>query len=155
MQQRIESHRSNDADAIRRSHGILRIRSLPEPVSRMDSVLRWWPYIRIGRDGSVTIVFVLCTLIAPLLLVLGLAVATAGRSRALNSVDYHRVDDPVALHRWVGRRLIVVAAGVAAIGVGALVVPNWAPAFGVLLAVWLPAGIGLSMAGVSRFVRLR
>ncbi|MFN7551323.1 MAG: hypothetical protein ACK59M_18445 [Pseudomonadota bacterium] len=101
------------------------------------------------------VVLVICVLVAPPMLVAGLAVATAGRSPALDSVDYHRVDDPVALHRWVGRRLIVVAAGVAAIGVGALVLPNWAPAFGVLLALWLPAGIGLSIAGVSRFVRLR
>lgn len=101
------------------------------------------------------VVLTICVLVAPLLLVVGLAVATAGRSRALNAVDYHRVDDPVALHRWVGRRLIVVSAGVAAIGVGTLVLPSWAPGFGVLLALWLPAGIGLSMAGVSRFVRLR
>lgn len=97
----------------------------------------------------------MCALVAPLLLVAGLAVAAAGRSRVLNSVDYHRVDDPVALHRWVGSRLIVVSAGVGAIGVGAWVLPDWAPAFGVLLALWLPAGIGLGIAGVSRFVRLR
>lgn len=101
------------------------------------------------------IVFIVCALLAPLLLVLGLAVATAGRSRALNSVDYRRVNDPVALHRWVGRRLIVIAAGVAAIGIGLVFLPNWAPAFGMLLALWLPVGIGLCIAGMSRFVRLR
>ncbi len=101
------------------------------------------------------IVLIVCTLIAPLLLVLGLAVATAGRSRVLNSVDYHRVDDPVALHRWFGRRLIVVGAGVAGIGISTLFLPDWAPVLGVSLALWLPAGLGLCIAGISRFVRLR
>lgn len=101
------------------------------------------------------IVLIVCMLTAPLLLVVGLAVATAGRSRVLNSVDYHRVHDPVALHRWVGRRLIVVGAGVAAIGIGTVFLPNWAPALGVSLALWLPAGLGLCIAGTARFVRLR
>lgn len=47
-------------------------------------------------------------LLAPLLLVLALVVRFAGASRALNVVDYARVNDPAALHRCAGHRLALL-----------------------------------------------
>jgi hypothetical protein len=48
--------------------------------------------------------------LAPILLALALAVRFAGASQPLNVVDYARVPDPVALHRWAGNRLLVLPA---------------------------------------------
>lgn len=44
----------------------------------------------------------------PILLLIALAVRSAGDSRILNVVDYSRVPSPAALHRWVGNRLLVL-----------------------------------------------
>ncbi|MCE3003395.1 MAG: hypothetical protein LW860_11960 [Xanthomonadaceae bacterium] len=101
------------------------------------------------------LIVVVAVLLAPLLTVLGLAVLTAGSSRVLNGVDYARVDDPQALHRWAGARLLIVAVGVAVLGVLAVYVPAHATVLGVALALWLLLGLGAVMAGTSRFVRLR
>lgn len=94
---------------------------------------------------------VACALLAPLVLVLGLAVLTAGRSRVLNSVDYARVGNPLAMHRWVGWRLVVLAVGIGGVGVGVALAPTWAPLLGVVLALWSFVGIGLIVAGTTRF----
>ncbi len=46
--------------------------------------------------------------LVPILLVVALAVRFAGTSKPLNVVDYARVSDPVALHRWAGNRLLLL-----------------------------------------------
>ena len=46
--------------------------------------------------------------LVPILLVVALAVRFAGGAKTLNVVDYARVPDPVALHRWAGNRLLVL-----------------------------------------------
>lgn len=46
--------------------------------------------------------------LVPILLVVALAVRFAGGAKPLNVVDYARVSDPVALHRWAGNRLLVL-----------------------------------------------
>ena len=46
--------------------------------------------------------------LAPILLVVALAVRFAGNSKPLNNVDYARVKDPDALHRWAGNRLLML-----------------------------------------------
>lgn len=47
-------------------------------------------------------------LLVPVLLIPALAVRFAGKSRPLNIVNYARVKDPSALHRWAGNRLTVL-----------------------------------------------
>src|SRR5690606_18312040 len=46
--------------------------------------------------------------LVPILLAVALAVRFAGVSKPLNVVDYARVSDPVALHRWAGNRLLLL-----------------------------------------------
>src|SRR5690606_1977614 len=46
--------------------------------------------------------------LVPILLAVALAVRFAGTSKPLNVVDYARVSDPVALHRWAGNRLLLL-----------------------------------------------
>ena len=46
--------------------------------------------------------------LVPILLAVALAVRFAGTSKPLNVVDYTRVSDPVALHRWAGNRLLLL-----------------------------------------------
>ncbi|MBD7955762.1 hypothetical protein H9654_16315 [Stenotrophomonas sp. Sa5BUN4] len=46
--------------------------------------------------------------LVPVLLIPALAVRYAGKSRPLNVVNYARVNDPSALHRWAGNRLAVL-----------------------------------------------
>jgi hypothetical protein len=103
--------------------------------------------------GVAGVLIVACALLAPLLLVAGLAVAAAGRASVLNSVDYARVDDPVAMHRWVGRRLVAIAVGTGGLGAGAAFAPALAPLLGAVLASWLFVGIGMVAAGTTKFLR--
>lgn len=46
--------------------------------------------------------------LVPILLAVALAVRFAGNSKPLNIVDYVRVTDPTALHRWAGTRLLLL-----------------------------------------------
>ena len=82
-------------------------------------------------------------------LVYALVVRFARDSRPLNFVEYSRVADPAALHRWTGNRLLwLPVASLVAAGVS-LTVP--APALLILLAwvlsvvavvLWLAVGSG-------------
>lgn len=49
-------------------------------------------------------------ILVPLLVVVALAVRSAGSSKPLNIVDYARVTDPAALHRWACTRLLLLPA---------------------------------------------
>ena len=65
---------------------------------------------------SALIAIVQCAL-APVLLVVALAVRHAGASRPLNGVDYARIAQPDRLHRWAGNRLLLLPLACAASGV--------------------------------------
>ena len=62
--------------------------------------------------------------LVPILLAVALAVRFAGVAKPLNIVDYARVADPVALHRWAGNRLLLLPA---AFLVGGFVRAPWSP----------------------------
>lgn len=86
-------------------------------------------------------------LLVPILLAVALGVRFAGSSRPLNNVDYARVRDPAALHRWAGNRLLLLPAGFLLSGVASLQKPGISPVlFGLMLvaslciAVWLALG---------------
>ena len=95
--------------------------------------------------------FLVYFLTAALLFVIGLAVAFAGEARILNLVDYRRVTNPAALHRWAGQRLIAVAALVALLGFAAFRWPAAAlPLLPVLLLV-VGGGVVWLAIGSTRF----
>ena len=86
-------------------------------------------------------------IMTPIILIAALAVRFAGRSHALNVVDYARVSDPEGLHIWAGNRLLVLAAVCAALAGFALVFPSlsWALLLAsiiaiVVVAIWLATG---------------
>ncbi|MCW5617472.1 MAG: hypothetical protein LC130_04815 [Bryobacterales bacterium] len=83
----------------------------------------------------------------PVLLVIALAVRFAGSAKPLNIVDYSRVRDPAALHRWAGNRLLLLPLGFAIAGVVSFRHPEMAllilaatTLFAIGLAVWLAIG---------------
>jgi len=85
-------------------------------------------------------------LVLPMLGV-ALAIRFAGRSRPLNVVDYARVTDPPALHRWAGNRLLLLPAMLLLSGLASLHRPGLCAilAGGVavlipVLATWLALG---------------
>lgn len=91
--------------------------------------------------------------LALVLLLCALGVRFAGEGRVLNVVDYARVDDPRALHRTVGNRLLLlpplaVAAGLAAFrDVQAFwIAATGATVLGLLIFVW-------ALHGASRHQR--
>ena len=85
-------------------------------------------------------------LLVPILLAVALGVRFAGSSRPLNNVDYARVQDPAALHRWAGNRLLLLPAGFLLSGVASLQKPGISPVlFGLMLVAafgFLPAIAG-------------
>jgi len=102
--------------------------------------------------ASKVLSFVLLGL-APLLLLVALAVRQGGQARSLNLVDYSRVENPAALHRWAGNRLLALPILSATLGAAALKQPDLAFAlfFGALVAV--AAVVAWVAAGVTRFQR--
>ena len=83
----------------------------------------------------------------PVLLIIALSVRFAGNSRPLNIVDYSKVSNAAALHRWAGDRLFVLPAAFAAAGIQSLRQPSWAlPLLGattllvILVCVYLAVG---------------
>lgn len=81
------------------------------------------------------------------LLAVALAVRFAGSARILNSVDYTRVEDAAALHRWAGNRLLLLpaaalAAGLASLHAAALALPLLFASILWLIAVaiWITVG---------------
>ena len=47
-------------------------------------------------------------ILVPILLIAALAVRFAGNAKPLNFVDYRKVGDASALHRWAGNRLLIL-----------------------------------------------
>ena len=86
-------------------------------------------------------------LLVPVLLGIALAIRFAGTSTPLNGVDYSRVKDPSALHRWAGNRLLLLPLGYAISGAASLLQPSvallafMAMALAVLgVAIWVTLG---------------
>ena len=93
-------------------------------------------------------------LAAGILLIAALAVRFAGTNRILNIVDYARVTDIPALHRWAGNRLLLLPLVSAAIGLASLRHPALALP---LIIVLVMAVLGVVMwiaAGSGKFSRL-
>ena len=92
-------------------------------------------------------------LLVPILLAVALGVRFAGSSRPLNSVDYARVQDPAALHRWAGNRLLLLPAGFLLSGAASLQQPGLSLVlFGLRVAASLFIAIWLGL-GAERFHR--
>ncbi|MGJ4728626.1 hypothetical protein [Luteimonas sp. SDU101] len=85
--------------------------------------------------------------LVPILLAAALAVRFAGKSKVLNVVDYARVSDPAALHRWAGERLLLLPVAFLVGGSASYHVPGFALLFlggaiiaSLCVAVWLALG---------------
>lgn len=100
-----------------------------------------------------TLLALIQLMLVPILLVVALAVRFAGKSRPLNNVNYGRVQDAAALHRWAGNRLLLLPAGFLASGLVALRHPllTW-PLLGIMLVAVLVVGTWLAL-GAERFQR--
>lgn len=86
-------------------------------------------------------------IVVPLLVVVALAVRFAGNSKPLNVVDYARVTDPAALHRWAGTRLLLLPVAFLVGGLAsfrspglALLFLGAASAVCLVVAVWVALG---------------
>lgn len=98
---------------------------------------------------AIAVVFVL---LVPILTAVALAVRFAGSSRPLNIVDYRKVKDPAALHRWASTRLAILPA--TALGFGYLVFQNaaWAlPLLGVFVILVISVGCWIAL-GAEKFL---
>ncbi|WP_152541010.1 hypothetical protein [Luteimonas huabeiensis] len=89
--------------------------------------------------------------VAPLLFAVALGIRFAGTAKVLNFVDYAQVSDPAALHRWVGRRLLVLPVLLAAAGAVSLARPTWALASLVLAAAVTAVVLARVVLGAGRF----
>ena len=87
--------------------------------------------------------------LVPVLLAVAVAVAirSAGQAKPLNVVDYARVADPAALHRWAGNRLLLLPSAFLASGIASWQFPALALLFlgGATLAclcvaIWIALG---------------
>jgi hypothetical protein len=88
----------------------------------------------------------------PLLLLLALAVRFSGSRRILSSVDYAAIEDPAALHRWAGNRLLLLPASAGFAVALCIAWPATAVAVVTLffLAVFL-LSVGIAGIGNSKF----
>ncbi|WP_152619981.1 hypothetical protein [Lysobacter sp. A03] len=90
-------------------------------------------------------------LLVPVLLVVALATRFAGTSKPLNIVDYSRVSDAPALHRWAGNRLLVLPLGFCISGAISLLEPTVSlPMFVIMTLAILGVGIWIAL-GAERF----
>ena len=90
-------------------------------------------------------------LLAPVLLVAALGVRLAGSSKPLNVVDYERVEDRAALHRWPGNRLLSLPAVALTSGLVSLQEPGLSVvAFGLTVLVILAVGAWVAL-GAEKF----
>lgn len=90
-------------------------------------------------------------IVAPILLAVALGVRFAGGSRPLNVVDYRRVQDPAALHRWAGARLLLLPIGFAISGLASLLYPTLAiPLLALMVLATLVVGVWVAL-GAERF----
>lgn len=87
----------------------------------------------------------------PILLAVALAVRFAGASKPLNFVDYARVTDPFALHRWAGTRLLLLPTAFLICGLASLRIPGLVLLFlGIATVICLCVAVWLAL-GAERF----
>ncbi|WP_159679293.1 hypothetical protein [Luteimonas sp. 9C] len=87
----------------------------------------------------------------PLLIMVALAVRSAGSSKPLNGVDYARIASPAALHRWAGSRMLLLPAAFLVGGLASFRSPGLALLFlGAVIGVCLCVGIWIA-PGAERF----
>lgn len=91
---------------------------------------------------------ILMLIIAPIILVLALAVRFAGPAKILNVVDYSQVRDPASLHAWAGNRLLVLAFVTGGLAAASIFAPRFSIALTVA-AVLLIAGVAIWLAAGS------
>lgn len=93
--------------------------------------------------------------LVPVLLAVAVAIRSAGQAKPLNVVDYARVADPAALHRWAGNRLLLLPVAWLASGMASWQFPALALLFlgGATLAC-LCVAVWIAL-GVERFARAR
>jgi len=90
-------------------------------------------------------------LLVPVLLIPAMAVRFAGKSRPLNIVNYARVKDPSALHRWAGNRLAVLPLLFLISGLVSLQKPNLSAAL-LMLMIIITLVVAVSIAiGAEKF----
>lgn len=94
--------------------------------------------------------------LSPILAAVAVAVRYAGAdARPLAGVDYRRVHDVAALHRWAGRRLAILPAAAFGLGLAALRMPALAlPLTGLFAIISVVVGAWLGL-GAERFNRPR
>lgn len=87
----------------------------------------------------------------PPLFAVTMAIFLAGTSRPLNLVDYSRVSDPAALHRWAGTRLLLMPVAFLVGGLVSFNSPGVAlPVLGATTVVCVCAGAWVAL-GAERF----
>lgn len=90
--------------------------------------------------------------LTPFLLLLALAVRFSGRSKILNSVDYQRISDLPAFHRWTGNRLLVLPLLAVVTVFLSVQVPHFAPVIVVLFFFSIfVVSIAVIAGGTSKF----
>ena len=89
--------------------------------------------------------------IAAILAGAAIAVRAAGTRRILNVVDYARVTDAPALHRWASNRMLPWPPVIALLGVVSLTNPRMALPLLYALMVCVLAMVIMVCAGTSRF----
>lgn len=95
--------------------------------------------------------YLLHFLIAAILGGAAFAVRAAGTRRILNVVDYSRVTDAPALHRWAGNRMLPWPPVIALLGVVSLTDPRMALPLVYASMVCVLAMVIMVCAGTSRF----
>lgn len=90
-------------------------------------------------------------LLVPILAAAALGVRLAGNSKPLNVVDYERVEDRAAPHRWAGNRLLLLPAGASISGLVSLQKPGFALiAFALMVLAVLVVGAWIAL-GAEKF----
>lgn len=87
----------------------------------------------------------------PILFVVALAVRFAGTAKILNIVEYAKVKDPVALHRWAGNRLLVLSLIVALLGAASLQLPAYGTLFVITFIVAVFITVFCILIGSGKF----
>jgi hypothetical protein len=95
--------------------------------------------------------FIVHVLATPILLGAALLVMSERTGRILNFIDYKRVTNVVALHRWAGIRLLFLSLISAVSGVASWLLPKHALVFLLCFVAAMLLVVGVIVAGSSKF----